>query len=240
MAVSGVVAAWSAVTSSASTSREAAAAAEDAVLLTAGVALTVGPSARWLVLEAMMDAAVTGRLFEAAAADEDAPDSPSSLLSPSGLLNVPKALNMPGQSAPLFELMALLLAELCAVRGRLAGSWPSSRARMPAATTEGRSAELRFNFRTNSGSKLSDSGAAFGSSGPSPAIRFTRSSSACFFSIQFLMRSTAIECRRRWPERSRMASRLVVFLPLFACFRRRAPKPPLPPSNLKRTRTTHN
>mmetsp|Transcript_84798 Transcript_84798/g.133964 ORF Transcript_84798/g.133964 Transcript_84798/m.133964 type:complete len:204 (-) Transcript_84798:146-757(-) len=141
--------------------------------------------------------------------------------------------------SPIAAELLLLLPAL--TRGRFKASCCSdaSKTRMPSETTAGLSAELRFNFLINSGSKLSDAGTGFGNSGPSPDIMLTNSSSRCFFSIHSLMRSTAYECRKRRPVRSRIASKFLVFLPLPPCFFSNAPKPPFPPSNRKITRTVH-
>mmetsp|Transcript_70690 Transcript_70690/g.199548 ORF Transcript_70690/g.199548 Transcript_70690/m.199548 type:complete len:212 (+) Transcript_70690:913-1548(+) len=109
---------------------------------------------------------------------------------------------------------------------------------MPARTNPGWAADVRFILSMKAGSKLSDAGVGLGISGPSPVSILTSSSSCFFFSIHSLMRSTALECRRRRPDKSRMASKFVVFLPR-PCFRNKAPKPPLPPSKRKRTRMKH-
>mmetsp|Transcript_132611 Transcript_132611/g.412331 ORF Transcript_132611/g.412331 Transcript_132611/m.412331 type:complete len:276 (-) Transcript_132611:83-910(-) len=110
--------------------------------------------------------------------------------------------------------------------------------RIPMPTNPDIPAAVPFSRDTYSGSKLSAFGTGLGNSGPSPVRAATSSSSCLCFSIHSLIRSTAFECRRRRPDRSRMESMLVVFFPRPFCPRSRAPKPPFPPNRRNRTRTT--
>mmetsp|Transcript_89575 Transcript_89575/g.252465 ORF Transcript_89575/g.252465 Transcript_89575/m.252465 type:complete len:327 (+) Transcript_89575:406-1386(+) len=189
------------------------------------------------------------RAASASASERSLSLSPSELLSgPSELSALSHSLGSPAVGAlpvrALFANSALttwlaVIDEPAAEASTEAASSSSINLRKPSLTKFGRSAATRFNLFTYSGSKVSATPGAFGSSGPSPVISFTSSSSAFFFSIHSLIRSTALECRIRRPVRSRLASKLVVFFPLPFWPRSNAPKPPLPPSNRKRSLSVH-